>query len=327
MLGKYLSGVGIDISDHHIRMAQISYFNRIEYLHEIVLPDGLVQDEKIVKTAELKKLLQEQIKSSPFAKTKIKTTILVPESRVFSSSFVLKGKQKGEEMKLEAMKRGQKDIPLPFGQAITSISQGSSEDGGVRTTVYAAQKEIVKNIQDLFDPNIFKVHSMEANTKALFRLCKKLVHTGLPTEEKNLIGIVDIGHSWTTISLYTPRGSSVFSRTFSYQKSVSQDQNSALLSQKTVDMIISTILESVVYFDENGMKASLFILAGVEATSQNLIAASKKIKDKTSIKQIGQIVKVPGITPEQVHTFGPAIGAAIRSVHSHKYSYQHNFIF
>jgi hypothetical protein len=170
---------------------------------------------------------------------------------------------------------------------------------------------------------------MEANSKALFRLMKahgpKTLKPKAPTD---LLGIVDVGHSWATISFYTFKGSSVFSRTVSYRKvdDGPESKQKDLLPAKAAELISSTIKESVLYFEEKGNKIALIALSGVEATHQTVLDSVAGLQKQIIVKPIGQIIRMPNASPEQVHTFGAAIGAATRSTHLYRYSYQHNFI-
>ncbi len=139
-IDQYKSGLGVDISEHHVRFAKVNLFNKIEWLHEITLPEGLVVDERVVKAEDLKKIIEEAIKKTPIAGSRLKTTLLMPESRVFSTSFILEDGFEQATFTREALSRAQKDIPVPFGQAQTSVSKAGREEKGTRVGVMQLRK-------------------------------------------------------------------------------------------------------------------------------------------------------------------------------------------
>ncbi len=163
----------------------------------------------------------------------------------------------------------------------------------------------------MFDLPYFQIVAVEANTKALWRLVTSVGSKDvLPKKNNQLIGIVDIGNSWMNVSLYTASGATLYSRSTSYSGT----------SQKAVESIIETIRETVVYFSQEKREISSFILAGVEAED-------KVIEEKEMvIKKIGEIVKVANHSPKEIHTYGAAIGAALRTVHLRRDAYQHNLL-
>ena len=310
-IDQYTSGLGVDISEHHIRFAKVNLLNKIEWLHEITLPEGLVVDERVIKVEELKKIIEEAIKKTPIAGSRLKTTLLMPESRVFSTSFLLEDGFGQTTFTREVLARAQKDIPVPFDQAQIAVSKAGREEKGTRVSVYAVEKSVFESFKSVFELPYFQIVAVEANTKALWRLVFSIgAKDILPKRNNQLIGIVDIGNSWINVSLYTASGATMYSRSTSYSGA----------SQKAVESIVETIRETVVYFSQEKREVSSFILAGVEAED-------KKIEEKDLvIKKIGDIVKVANHSAKEIHTYGAAIGAALRSVHVRKAAYQHNFI-
>jgi len=291
------------------------------------LPEGLVEDDKVVKAKELHQFVEKELKKKDFFQQIYPTTLLIPESRVFSSSFLLPKYLKAEALKLEAIGNAQQEIPIPFEKANIVVSQGARGKEGVRTTVYATEKEIIQELLNSFTFEQFHLVALEANSKALFRLyLRYAIKEHRVKKAETLIGIVDVGHSWTTISLYTPEGSSVFSRTIVFHAS-SDTEKTFVLSKKTVDLFIETITEIVLYFKAQEVQIPLIVLGGVEAAEKEMLHACNEKSRDFVIKPISQLVKIPGVNTQEVHVFGAAIGAALRSTHRRKYSYQHNFIY
>ena len=92
MFQNFFSGIGIDVSNHHVRLARVSAFNKIYGLKEIILPVGLVEDEKAVQPNEIKKLIEQGMTEWSLPKDSFRTTVLIPESRVFFTNVVLEKK-------------------------------------------------------------------------------------------------------------------------------------------------------------------------------------------------------------------------------------------
>ena len=247
------------------------------------------------------------------------TTLLVPESRVFASGcsfFVSKGK---DQIEHESIDRAQQEIPIPFDQAVTVVSRGRKVGEQVRSTVYAIEQSVFSGLVAVCDPQQVQLSAMEANSKALLRLFQCHGIKELQIKDPNtLIGLVDIGHSWATISLYEPDGSNMFSRTLAYVREDTA-KDSLQLPQVAVNFIHRTIEEVVVYFKQKERRIGFFLFAGVEAEDD-------RFKKEQRFHQLGNVVHMKGQTKRAIHVFGAAIGAAIRSAHLYRYAYQHNFI-
>lgn len=317
-----LQGIGIDISNHHVRFACVSRFHGVLEMQEIQIPDGIVVDEKVVQPEKLKALIFQGIRQSRLGKKTYRTTALVPESRVFSSSMVMPGSAKKPGIRNQAIRKAQQKIPIPFNQAAIVLAQGKKTKAGHRVNVYVSQKEVLNGLARAVSLPTFKPMAFEVNSKALLRLFTKFA----PKKEraigkKGIIGVVDVGHSWTTIAIYTLFGSLLFSRTLSHK----QKETNGELSEETVKSIVETIQEVVQFFTQHKMHISLFMLGGVEAMQPNLVSAVKQQKEFRAAP-VSDLVVLKGISKKDLHRFGAAIGAAYRSVQPRKYAYQHNFL-
>lgn len=319
------SGLGIDLSDHHLRLSQASIFGHIGSVHEIELPEGLVVDEAIVKQDELKKLLAENLTSLHIPRG-MRTTVLVPESRVFSHGVLLDGALRGGELRARARQLAQREIPVPFAGAQTCVSEVAKEGDKIRATVYVAPKEIFAPLSSVFQPPACAPIAMEANSKALLRLLQRFAGKTLTAARGTLVGIVDVGHSWTSVSLYTHAGSSVFSRTIPHHLKGRPDPKDPQLPERVVDSVVETVKETVLFFEGQQMKIGQFVFAGVEAQDDRLKEKLAKEQLLMPIHLVGDVVAVGGLSKKQVHTFGAAIGAAVRAAFPLGYSRQHNFL-
>jgi Tfp pilus assembly PilM family ATPase len=327
-LEKYTTGVGIDISEHHVRFAQVSLFGSINETLEIELPDGLIVDGRV---EDLKKV--QDIVGKKFAKSKLKganlnAVLLLPESRVFSNSFILPRALRGNNVLVESQKIAQKNIPIPFTRSKVAVSQGDTEAGGKRTTLYAIDSKIASDFQEIFKVTPLNVIALEANSKSILRLIdhfhsKDLFQKG--TEQLHVV--VDIGHSWASISVYTQKGSSLFSRAISYKHIAVTSEEKVLLPKVVADSIIEAIGEIMVYFEQHEQKITYIFLSGVEALDEKLNKELSKISTKeVPILNLGKAIKVGNLNEQKLHTFGAAVGAALRAVYPRRYAYQHNLL-
>jgi hypothetical protein len=329
MMNSFFTGVGIDISEHHIRFAQVSLFRRVKVLQEVELPDGLIVDERVQDAEKVKKLLNKKFASSALKGCDCRATLLIPESRVFSFSFILPKGLKKDQIVVEAKKIAQREIPIPFSKADVSVSQGSAEEGGVRTTLYAVDSELAAGFKDVVRATPFRLIAMEANTKSVLRLIGTFQKNAqIPKKAKDLIVIVDVGHSWTSISAYTLKGSNVYSRSFSHHSLAhTHTDGKHGLSQSIVDTIIETIDEVMVYFQQRERTVTSVYLSGFEALDRKLNIGLKKITSKeVPVQPLSDNIKLSGVDSEKMHQFGSAIGAAIRSSSPFLYNYQHNLL-
>lgn len=313
-----LTGLGIDISDHHVRLAQVGVFGSVGKLVQMELPEGLVVDEKVIESEKVKELLEARLKKEGLS-VPVRTTLLVPESRVFSSSFLFPSAKRSVEANHEARDRAEREIPIPFDEAVVAVSRGGRADGQVRTTAYAVERAVYDGLLSVCDPNICRIVAMEANSKALLRLFQRYARAGHKERgPKTLMAIVDVGSAWATVSVYAADGSNLFSRTLSYHPA-GEASKAARLPQATVDIIHSTLEEVVIYFQQQKLEISRFVFAGVEAEDE-------RNKKNGAYQPMGEVVTIGSLKKRDVHIFGAAIGAALRSASPLIYQNQHNFI-
>ncbi|MFA4922775.1 MAG: pilus assembly protein PilM [Ignavibacteriaceae bacterium] len=326
-LDPFTTGLGIDLSDHHLRVAQVGFFGSVRRLEETVLPEGLVVDEQVKKPEDLKVILKDKLAALGLTNRPYRTTVLVPESRVFSHTVLLPISIKGEERKIRARDAAQREIPIPFSQAQVCTSFGGREGEEIRATVYAVAGQVFDPLHSLFVGGILSLVAMEANTKALLRLLTTFGLSALQTSPSgSLIAIVDVGHAWTTFSLYTRIGSNLFSRTIPHagREKTSTDKNE--LTQTTVDTIVETMRETMLFFKQKNQSIGIIVLGGVEAQDDRFKEKLGSVKGEYSTHLISDVVQLRGVSASQLHAFGGAIGAALRSIKPWKNAYQHNFL-
>jgi len=128
------------------------------------------------------------------------------------------------------------------------------------------------------------------------------------------------------VSLFTQSGEQVFSRTLTHTAKQGSGKKRFVLSQKVVDRIMETINEVVLYFGKQEINVSLVVLSGVEAAQKRVLETCKKKGEKVSIKPIGKVVDIDGLSSADVHTYGACVGAALRAVNPNKFNNNHNFL-
>jgi len=327
MFQNFFSGIGIDVSNHHVRLARVSAFNKIYGLKEIILPVGLVEDEKAVQPNEIKKLIEQGMTEWSLPKDSFRTTVLIPESRVFFTNVVLEKKMSESSAIEEAKNLAQKDIPIPFNQVCLTTSKGEVLENDQLINVYTCQKEIVSGLKNATDLPFFKLVAMETNSKALLRLFNQFASSAEKLKiQKDLIGVVDIGHDWTTVSVYTSFGSLLFSRSLSCGDLLNENQKISTLPLKTIELIIETIKEVKEFFLGQNKKIATFLLCGVEAIQKDVLNACEQEEKSFLTVSVGKLIQIPSLTEAGIHCFGSAIGAACRSLSPRKYACQHNFL-
>jgi Tfp pilus assembly PilM family ATPase len=324
--GPFITGLGIDVSDHHLRLAQVGLFGSVVRLEEVMLHEGLIVDDQVVKPDEFKAIVKEKMASFGFTGRPYRTTVLVPESRVFSHSVLVAPEIKGEEQTARARELAQREIPVPFSQARVCTSLGGKEEGGVCVSVFALENRVLDPLRSAFAQEGLNVIAMEAHTSALWRTRStygnqtKNRHTTLA-----LTAIVDVGQSWTTISLYKPTGANVFSRTLPHALAKKGGRAVKQLPEETVDNIIRMIQETMVFFEQKHVPIGSVVLGGVEANDARF---KKKMSEGTKIPvlRLSEAVTIRRVSTDQLHVFGSAIGAALRAARHSAHAYQHNFL-
>ncbi|MFH1712100.1 MAG: hypothetical protein ABH846_02590 [Patescibacteria group bacterium] len=324
----FSSGIGIDVSDHHVRIAWVGHDNIPKGLYELVLPHGLVEDDIVRKPDTLKKLLNKLILKSGLEELSESATLLIPESRVFSTSFVMEKERRREDLITKARKEAQKNIPIPFQDAIVQVLPGLPVTGGVRTTVHVVQKNVIHGLKKVFASERMPLRAIEANSLAIFRLSQTF---GFDQVQMNdpaaLMMIVDIGHRWTNIILYDKIYTSVFSRSLAVRKLNENNKGEIKeLSADDISQICKGIHDTLAYFRDSGSSIKQVLIAGVEGAQKNIAKTCIRNEDKVKINPIGEVIKIPDISANDVHTYGAAIGAAIRSAHLRNYQKNHNFL-
>jgi Tfp pilus assembly PilM family ATPase len=326
MFEKYFSGIGIDFSEHHVRFAHVGLFGHVLQCKEVVLDEGIVLDEQIVDTKAFQAIVKKTVSEMGLSTKHMRTVCLIPESRVFSHSFLSDATLKKEELEELAHVRAQKEIPLNFESARIDVSFGEKESQEVQTTVYAVDAPVVQGIETSFVETGLHLMAIESNIQSIFRLKHVFQKTAVKKRDQKMCdGVLDIGHAWATLSFCTQNGSRLFSRTISYkQQNISANIPGELLDE-IVDSLIGITEGAVLYFQSQNYFVNLFLLAGTEARTANMVQAIKTRLPQISPSYAGDLLKHSKMKKTECQIFAASIGAGLRAAQPHTYISQHNF--
>jgi len=328
LLDRFTTGIGIDISQHHLRLAQVSLFGTVWNTHEIELPEGLIQDDAVLKPSELQTLIKQKLSRLSWIQPGTPAVLLLPDSRVFYYGDLYPSSLKGSQLKAMVFEKAQKEIPLPFSQAILTLSQGDRVEDQTRTTVYAVEREVIKGFTSLFSERLVRLIAVETNSKSVLRFVQKTIrseHRHL-LKQNNVFFLIDLGSSWMNASVYTKKGACLYTRSIPYKQFTHEKRSSAKLPQTIVDSIAGVIDEIVLHFRQEGISLECVLLSGVEAWDERFIAKPLSEEGTLSVIRVGDVLDVKTLTPKELHVFGACIGAGIRAATPFIYNYQHNFL-
>ncbi|MFH1632226.1 MAG: pilus assembly protein PilM [bacterium] len=319
------SGIGIDLSDHHVRLAWVGRKGRTKGLYELDLAHGLIVDDLVVKPEGLAKQIGALINKTGISDETARATVLVPESRVFSKTLVIPRNKDKEALISEARAAAQLEIPIPFSKAYVQVEQAKKSGKEMQMTVFVVQKEVVDGLKKAFSQTSFEFVAAEVGGQAL---CRLYLDYGLeiPKDRDSLFLVIDIGHSWTNISVFDIMSLEIFSRSVQARRRRSTGKAEPLM-QEGIENICNAISETVSFVE--GLEREIFIgiVAGVEGGQKEVSEACSKVFKKCPLLRIGDAVEVPGLSKEEIHTYGAALGAALRSVKPSIYKNHHNFYY
>jgi hypothetical protein len=95
-----------------------------------------------------------------------------------------------------------------------------------------------------------------------------------------------------------------------------------VLPDEIAEIILQTLEETKKHFAKENLKIFRVLLNGLEALNDKLL----KLGDEGEVVAVGNLLTVPMVSGEELHRFGPAIGAALRSLAPKKFLNHHNFL-
>lgn len=322
------SGIGIDISDNHIRLAWLRHDGSVRALKEVPLPSGIVVDDQVEKAQLLQSHLQEILKDPELADLSGNVTALLPDSRVFVGTFWIDSALKREDFEAEALKRGQTVIPLPFKDALVGIELGGRAEDKSAVAVFAVPKKTAVELKSSLEIMEIPIVAMECDSCAVHRL----VHDFLPDDVRNghLKMFIDFGRRWINMSFFDAFGMLIFSRAIRVQSIISAGNPEAAgttdkLSAEHVRHICVILQETIRYFQGIDDQPVSIFLAGSGGGVGEISQVCQEQLKKYPVSRVRDIVALDGLEPAVVQAFASAIGAARRSIKPRNYKNVHNF--
>lgn len=312
-------GIGIDISDSHIRLAWLTHGWNIEALREIALPPGIVVDEAISKPEIFKTHLSELMNDPELKGLKGNVTVAMPESRVFVSNFWIDSSLKAEEQISEAVKHGQRLIPLPFKQALVDLQFGEKNEARQAAALMAASQDFATTMESTLDVLELPVTGVEARSSAIHRVLDDRLQEDAP----GLKLLVDFGRPWVSMSMYDSGGLPVFSR--SIKTSLFEDSGEEVLKQQGIAKFCGILQETTRFFVELDPDPISVIVSDDGSLSEELFVACGESLPEFSVQKISDIISFNNLDGDQLQVFCASIGAAMRSAKPRHYKNIHNF--
>lgn len=315
----FSNGIGIDISDAHLRLAWLSHDGSIRALKEVVLPAGLVIDDEIRKPEMFKQVTRNLLEDPGLSGLKGRVTILVPESRVFVTSLTVASNQRLEDVEQQALKTGQEQMPIRFQEAAIDVefgpTSGESRTVAVLATASKTVNALIASLEELEMPII----AVESNNGAVHRLVRKYS----PATGAAMVPMIfDVGSSWANVSLYNSDGVPLLSR--SVKLTSLETGGGEKLSATRMVKLCDILAETVGFFESQQRPTSIF-LAGTGGGGADIVqTCTERLRD-LAVSRIQDIVKIDRLSAEEIQTFGAAIGAAERSIKPRQYYSKHNF--
>ena len=308
MFSKSLTGLGIDITENEVRVAHASRFGKILSLHAIPVPPGVIHDERVADEAQFLAAVEDGFKTISFSTLPLCTTILIPESRVFSSCFSIPDVLNADNQQRMFLKHAQKDIPIPESQAAWFLEQDHvSVSKLFQTCAYAVEKSILKGFASGFPLTRSEPLIAEPKSAAFVRLLHRAGVSGNHQNVADVIGLIDPGSNWTTISIYSKTGINLISRSLAVPK------NSSSNTEDFAQMILGTFEELGAYMKVLGKELHAYVLVGDLSAYAGLAEKLSVSQSAVSIHTISDAVPMKSVSKEDVERFGAAIGAAFRS--------------
>ncbi len=321
--------IGIEISDHHVRLAHLSSSLSLKGLHEVVIPHGDIIDDRVINPKRAADLVTELFTSGKIATKSAGATLIIPESRAFSASFRA-AEGRVEDQIPDLKKRAQQKIPIPFQKSSVGVYVPKPERGETPMVgLFAIQKEIVQAYEQIVihNPQITLEFAEPAHMSIYRALLPVLGDPAKAYPETQVDLLVDIGYRWINIVVYNRHGLAIFSRSMAIRPHT--DTGTGELIQLDADMLKSitdAVNETMTFLKKRKFTIPKLILAGTEASTEKTLAACQGAILDTDIEQVGALMALPDVEPQMTHKFLAAIGAGMRKKHRQGIESEPNFL-
>jgi len=322
---KLLSGLGVGFTERSIQIAHMDCFGRVLAVEQKALKTGIVVDDFVLDPEALKKELSGLLKKMGLGGKSLRTSVLVPDSRVYTYTMLVDLDIPKDERESVVFNAAQKQIPLPLDTARTVVFPGKKEQDKIRMTLYAAESVILDKIEACFEPSDFQVVSLDMRTKSAFQFA---MHGLAPHHQvpKGCVGILEFEQSWVTFSFYAQSGACLLSQSISLTESGAKKKKSDALSKEDVDTIIRVFDEIVLYLESIPHEIGMLLVSGDHAEIDEWIDVFKKQAKEYEVDSMQDLLMSIPKTKKIDRMFGTVLGASLRAAKPWNYSDQHNFL-
>lgn len=331
MFDFFSTGIGIDISDHHIRMARVSGSGKVMGLFEILIPQGTVADERVEDPKGLQKQIARLCEKANVDLQKTSVTLLVPESRAFATVFDIPSPARGEDPLVAVLKSAQQTIPVPLTQVVFDVQEHRTKTGR-SVTVFAVERTTFDSLMGgVFGEETKQksLRAVEANSGALYRLFHRFeTLPDVTFRDTSRLMLIDVGYRWTNISVYDHYARSLYSRSIALRHLSKKGdlQKKESLSESACIRIGVAAKEAMDFLHAEAHPIAAVLIAGVEGLEKEVRVQCEKTLKGLRVVCIGESVRIPGVPNKDIHTFGAAIGAALRAARPRVYNQANNFL-
>jgi type IV pilus assembly protein PilM len=161
--------VNVIVTDRAIRFVELKETNPIIVNHygEKELPEGLVQEGRIVDRETVEMILEECIEDWKIKKRKV--NFIIPSNSIVIRQLTIPSDIKDDEIKSYLFLEIGTSIHLPFGDPLFDVVVLKEGDKEKEILLIAAPEEIVLSYQDLFEVLKLKPISADISPLALYR--------------------------------------------------------------------------------------------------------------------------------------------------------------
>lgn len=282
--------IGIDISDHLVKILQLSKKREVLAYAEGVLDSGIVDDGKIIKKEELAAKIKELIENAKYGRfinlAKPRAILSLPESKIFTYFFNIEKGLKKEKLEQKILEEALNIMPVDLESIYWDYITAQDKNG--QTVLYAG---VMKKIADDYVETILLAGIepviLDIEVESLSRSLIK------PAFLKSGTMIIDIGTRTTNISVFDkndmvglsiiiPIAGMHFTKILSKKLKIKDDEAEKIKKEKGLNkdkqdnkiflildqemrLVTDEIKRAINYFEDKYIKIGTIVLTGGSA--------------------------------------------------------------
>lgn len=164
--------------------------------------------------------------------------------------------------------------------------------------------------------SLFDLVAIETSPQALLRLHQTYSrHATRPKGAQALTLVADVGHESISVTVFDRRGGVQATHTQGYEPASTREES----AWEVMNDFLHQVTEAHTF-------PSLCLLAGVEGQNETLLAQVKAAWPHLPTHLIGESIRASERARKEMHIYGAALGAAVRSIHVRRFASQQNAI-